>query len=280
VSRVPPVSKDTGLRLFARTILARAYPRIIGNNRQPIWMLFEIMLPMIGLCAYVLVYRALDAPNDLVGFVILGGAMSAFWLNVMWAMANQLYTEKQIGNLALYIAAPSSLMAILLGMALGGMLTTTIRAVAILLLGAWLFDVEFAVPDVWTLSAVFLLALLALYGMGMMFASLFLLYGRDAWHLVSLAQEPVYLASGLYFPVNTFPRFIAIGASIIPLTLALDAMRQLALPSGASTGWLPVKVEMALLLLLGIVFVAAAQRLLAYMEHLGRTQGRLTESRG
>jgi ABC-2 type transport system permease protein len=107
-----PLPKDTGWRLFARTMVARAYPRIIGQQRERVWMVFDITLPLAGLCAYVYVYRALQAPAEFVGFVILGGAMSAFWLNVLWAMANQLYNEKQFGNLPLYVMAPTSLMAI------------------------------------------------------------------------------------------------------------------------------------------------------------------------
>jgi len=170
-------------------------------------------------------------------------------------------------------------MAILLGMALGGMFATALRAAAILLLGSWLFDVNFTITDGWALAGVFVLALGALYGMGMMCASLFLLYGREAWHLVHAAQEPVYLVSGLYFPINTLPRVVAIAASVIPLTLALDAIRQLVLPSGAD-GWLPVRVEMGVLLLLAFVFTAAARVLLTYMERLARREGRLTEAHG
>jgi len=163
-------AKDTGWRLFARTVVARAYPRIIGTHRQPWWMFFETTLPLLGVSAYALIYRALRAPDEFIGLVILGGAMSAFWLNVMWAMANQLYGEKQSGNLPLYIMAPNSLMAVLLGMACGGIAITTLRAVAILVLGSWLFDVRFAVTDGWALAGVFVLGLAALYGMGMMSA--------------------------------------------------------------------------------------------------------------
>ena len=45
-------------------------------------------------------------------------AMTAFWMNVLWSMSSQLYWEKEQGNLALYIMAPNSMMAVLLGMAL------------------------------------------------------------------------------------------------------------------------------------------------------------------
>ena len=60
----------------------------------------------------------------------------------------------------------------------------------------------------------------------MMFASLFLLWGREAWHIVNLLQEPVYLLSGTNFPVSIFPRAVAVVASAIPLTAGMDAMRQ------------------------------------------------------
>src|SRR5689334_11553389 len=114
-----PIQKATGLRLFFIMMLARAYPRIIGMRREPSWLFFETILPLMGTMSYVFVYRALSASSDYVGFVVFGGAMVAFWLNVLWSMASQLYWDKDAGNLELYIIAPGPLMAILLGMALG-----------------------------------------------------------------------------------------------------------------------------------------------------------------
>jgi ABC-2 type transport system permease protein len=141
-----------------------------------------------------------------------------------------------------------------------------------------LFDVQFAISSVPLLAAVFALSLVALYGMGMMFASLFLLLGREGWHLVNLAQEPVYLASGTYFPIRNFNFWIAAGASIIPLTLALDALRQLSFPSGGALGFLDVETELALLALLSALFLVAARQLLQLLERLAIAEGRLTES--
>jgi ABC-2 type transport system permease protein len=240
----------------------------------------EIFLPLLGVSAYVYVYRAIGAPDEFVGFVILGAAMTAFWLNVLWAMANQFYWEKESGNLALYIISPASLMAILLGMAVGGMATTTLRAGVILLVGSWIFDVRFVISDPGLLILVFVLGLIALYGMGMMLASVFLLVGREGWHLIGLAQEPVYLLSGLYFPVKSLNAWVAMAASLVPLTLALDAMRQLTSASGAIVGFLDVRVESVLLAILAAVFLVLAYLMLAYMERLAIAEGRLTESRG
>jgi ABC-2 type transport system permease protein len=273
------IKKNTGFLLSLRTVVARAYPRVIGAQREKSWMFFDVFLPMLAVSAYVFVYRAIGAPEEYIGFVVVGGAMTAFWLNVLWSMSSQLYWEKEQGNLALYIMAPNSMMAILLGMALGGMLATGLRATAILILGSLLFDVQFQVVSFLQLFVVFMLTMIALYGMGMMSASLFLLLGREAWHLSNLAQEPIYLVSGFYFPISSFSFWVAAGASIIPLTLGLDAMRQLVFPSGPALGFLTVPVEILALVVMSVVFVVAASYMLAHLEKLAIREGRLTESR-
>ena len=206
--------------------------------------------------------------------------MSAYWLNVLWAMGSQLFWEKENGNLALYIMAPNSMMAVLLGMALGGMFTTSIRALSILTIGSLLFDVQFSVSSVPLLITVFVIALIALYGMGMMFASAFLMVGREGWHLVNLAQEPVFLLSGTFFPIQSFNFWVAAGASIIPLTLAMDAIRQLSFSTGAAMGFLDVRAEITVLAVLSVLFLWAARVLLQRLERLAIQEGRLTESRG
>jgi ABC-2 type transport system permease protein len=271
--------KNSGARLFFQTVLARAYPRLIGQQREKSWMFFDVFLPLLGVAAYVFVYRAIGAPEEYVGFVVMGGAMTAFWMNVLWSMSSQLYWEKEQGNLALYIMAPNSMMAILLGMALGGLVATALRAVVIVVIGSWLFDVQYLVSSYLQLFVVFLLAMIALYGMGMMSASMFLLLSREAWHLSNLAQEPIYLLSGFFFPIKNLSFWVALSASLIPLTLGLDAMRQLVFPSGAALGFLTVQVEIAVLVGLSVVFLIGARYLLAYMEKLAIREGRLTESR-
>jgi len=126
---------------------------------------------------------------------------------------------------------------------------------------------------------VFIVTMVALYGMGMMTSSLFLLLNREAWHIANLAQEPVYLISGFYFPIKNFPFWLSVAASIIPLTLGLDAMRQLSFASGPTLGFVSVQLEMTVLLVLAGVFIIGARALLHYMERLAVREGRLTDAR-
>jgi ABC-2 type transport system permease protein len=271
------MSSPTRWEIFWRTVMGRAYPRVVGAQRERSWVFFETLLPLLQVSAFVFVYRAIHAPPEFTGFVVLGGAMTAYWLNVLWSMAAQFYWEKETGNLELYIIAPTSLMAILLGMAIGGIVFSTVRALAVMALGLLIFRVEVSIVSIPQLLGVFLLTLVALYGLGMLFSSLFLLYGRQGSHLSNLLQEPIFLVSGFYFPVRALGFGVALGASVIPITLGLDAMRQLLFPTMmAQFHFLDVRIELGILAVLSIGFLWAARRALSYMEDLSRRDGRLT----
>jgi len=260
-----------------RGIGGRAYPRVSGVFRERSWLFFETLLPLLATSAFVYVYRALQAPPQYIGFVVLGGAMTAFWLNVMWMMAAQLYWEKDGGNLELYFAAPVSMMSILLGMAVGGLVMSSVRAAVVLIAGALLFNVSFAVDQWALLLAVFLLTLAALYGLGMLLASLFLLWGREAWHLTQAAVEPVYFVSGVNFPIGRLGFLGALAISTIPLAVGLDAMRQLAFVDMPGLAGTPSPgVEAAILVAMAVLFIGAARWLLAAIETMARREGRLT----
>jgi len=277
------------IRLNLRAMLGRSYPRVIGGMREMSWVFFETVLPLLSISAYVFVYKAflpqnasqsqVDMVNALIGYVVIGGTMTAFWLNVLWSMASQLYWEKEVGNLQLYMMAPMSRMALLGGMAVGGMFMTSTRAITILVAGVFAFGVVLDAVNPLLIMAVFFVTLIALYGMGMMFASLYLLYGREAWNLSALMEEPIFLLSGFYFPVKALGQAVAVGAAVIPATLGLDALRQLMFPAtglGARFYILSPELELAVLCVLAVVFLILARASLAYLEMLAKREGRLT----
>jgi ABC-2 type transport system permease protein len=260
-----------------RAVRGRAYPRVTGMFREKSWVFFEILLPFLATSAFVFVYRALEAPQEYVGFVVLGGAMTAFWLNVIWMMAQQLWWEKSQGNLELYFAAPMNIMSVLFGMAIGGFVMSSTRAAAVLVIATLLFGVTFDVEQWGLLLAVFFLTLAALYGLGMVLASLFLMWGREAWHLTQLLIEPVYFVSGLNFPVGRLGIVGSLAIALLPLAVGLDAMRQLAFADAAyPLGTPPPEIEALILVAMTAVFLLAARVTLKLLERLARKEGRLS----
>ena len=265
------------LALFLAAVSARTYPRVVWMFRHRTWLIQETLLPVLGVAALATTYRWMGAPSEYVGVVVLGAAMTTFWLNVLWSLGAQLYWERDGGNLELYVMAPAPMMGILAGMAVGGLLTTFVRATAIFTAGLLLFQVSVHLDNWWLLLVVFALTMLALYGLGMMFASLFLLFGREAWHTVNLLQEPVYLLTGMNFPLSAMKKITGAAvpgvALLIPLTAGIDAMRQLLFPS--VEGFLDVWVEVAILAVLSVAFVGLAKVCLDRLERKAREEGTL-----
>jgi ABC-2 type transport system permease protein len=261
------------LRINLGAVQARASVRIVASWREKSWIVGETVFPFLAMSAFILVYRGLHAPKIYEAFVVLGGAMIAYWNNVLWSMASQFFWEKEQGQLQLYLIAPVSRMSILLGMALGGM--TTSRAVVILTGGVLLYHVPLPLDRALPAFALFLLTLGAVYSLGMILSSLFLLWGREVWHTATLFQEPIHLLSGFYFPVRALGAVAAGLASLLPITLGLDGIRQI-LYGKAAHGLLPLAWIPPLQILLLAGFLYLAHRSLELMENLGKREGRLT----
>lgn len=264
------------IRYFIKVVIARAYVRVIGAQRELSWVVGDTLLPFLTVAAYVFVYRAMNAPQEYTGFVILGGLLMTFWLHMVWTMGMQFFWEKEMGNLARYLMTPMPRPALLLGMALGGMVMTSTRALIIYIASRVFFRVEFNVAEPWMAFGVFIVTMIALYGMGMTLSSLFFIAGRGVNNSLQILHEPVFFLGGFYFPVRQLGFFVAgAAAALIPTTLGLDALRQTML-GAYHTGLLSPATEMILLLIMGVVFVVISVIAIGKMEDLGRKHGKLT----
>jgi len=259
-----------------RAAYARAYVRVRSQFNEPEWVIAEAVIPLLIVFAAATLYRV-SGSGQLAGFAVVGGAMMAFWDNVLWLMASQLYWEKEGGNLDLFIIAPISRMSILLGMSLGSIVNTSIRAAIILLTAFTVLNIQLNVADPLALSLVFTLTLTALYGLGMLMSSLYMLYGRGALNLNDVLSEPVYLLSGLYFPTvgrySPFPTVLQLLVSLIPLTFGIDGLRRTIILGETLES---LTLHIAVLTVLSIVLIPLAWRTLNFMETLGRREGRLS----
>lgn len=260
-------------KLFFKSTFARCYIRIKGGNRELSWLIFEVIMPLLGIAAVVYTYNFLGAPDTFVGFVIFGGAMFSYWINVLWGIGMNFYWEKERGNLEKILITPSPLQGILLGIALGGMFNTTVRAAATVVIGIVIFNARFDPSGIAPALVVFGLTIFALYSLGMCFASLFLKLGRSGWRLTELMQEPVTFLSGQYYPLRALPAILQLIASLIPITIGIDGVR-LSLVLGLSL--FDLKLHVALLAVLGLSTFIMSYYILAWMERKGKEDGSLT----
>jgi ABC-2 type transport system permease protein len=101
------------------------------------------------------------------------------------------------------------------------------------------------------------------------------MWGREAWHLTQLLQEPVYFVSGLNFPVARLGFLGALAVATLPLAVGLDAMRQLAFAGSPYPAGTPSPaVEALILVAMTVVFIALARYMLRTLERRARRAGR------
>lgn len=261
------------IALNAKAASARAWVRLVGANRKLAWVLADVLVLAAPVLSYGMLYSYAGAPPNLVGTLVVGVFMLPFWMNVVWNMASQFYWEKQVGNFEMYMIAPVSRVSILTGMAFGGMFNTILRSAFVLVVGGLVFSPAFHLANLTPAVLVFLLTLSALYSLGMLLSSLFMLYGREAWQTAGLLQEPVSFLSGVYFSVRFFPEAIRAAVSVIPLAVGLDAVRSLIV---LGLGVESIAWHVVLLVVFTVAFSLLALRSLSFMEALAKKEGRLT----
>ena len=199
--------------------------------------------------------------------------MISFWGNVLWSMASQFNWDKQEGLFEIYLTSPASLSAILVGMSVGGIIGTVPSAVIVVIIGWTLFHP--VVTASWGVVVLtFALTLASLYAMGMTLSSLYLAYGREAESMNNALQDPVSMLSGLYFPsigaASPFPIALQAVASLIPLTIGMDALRKSLFEGyGISSTW----PNLLVLCVMATVFLEISNLALKALERMGRRDG-------
>ena len=266
--------------VWMRTMKARALVRMWSMFGEPLWIVVSMGFPILSSLALYLLYYSIGA-TGYVWFAILGGVMVAFWGNVLWSMASQFNWDKQEGLFEIYLASPASITAILVGMSVGGIAGTAPSAVVVVLMGYLLtqgLNIGSSVSVAWGPAALaFALTLASLYALGMTLSSLYLVYGREAESLNNSIQDPVSLLSGLYFPsigsLSPFPVAVQVGASLIPLTIGMDALRKTVFSSPGANVLPSVLPDYAILAVMAVVFLAVATYSLKALERKGRKDG-------
>jgi len=258
--------------LWAKVVIARALIRVIAMYGDPLWILVNVGGPLLTSTALAFLYRFAGLPQ-FTGFAILGGGIAAYWGNVLWSMASQLSWDKRSGMLYLYITSPAPLTALLIGMSLGGILGTLPSSIAVLITGTLLFKPPFSPPTI-TLVLIFMLTLVALYGMGIALSSLYLFLSREAEEINEALYEPVSFLSGIYFPSigrsSPLPIAIQAVAALIPLTIGMDSLRRTVFyAEGLSELW----PNIALLAAMAVTSIYIGLKMLSYIERRGRETG-------
>jgi ABC-2 type transport system permease protein len=183
------------------------------------------------------------SPVTYMEYVTVGIALAAFMQIGLGRVAAALRHEQMIGTLESLLATPTSPATIQLGSVLYDLLYIPIRTGLFLVLIAVGFDLDFNVAGVAPAALVILFFVPFVWGLGLLTAAATLTF-RGGSAGVGFGLTMLTLGSGAFFPLALLPTWVESLASVNPLAIAIDGMRE---PLLGAVAWSETLYSLAVL---------------------------------
>lgn len=197
----------------------RSWSRIISTIMMPLFFLIFLgfgfkgaFIPGVGQTKDYIYFLV----PGIIGMTLISTSMMA-GISVLW--------DREFGFLKEILVAPVSRVSIVLGRIIGGMTTSLIQAILILLIS---LGMGFRIGSITNLIlALFIMVLISFgfIGLGLIFASIF----KDIQGfgiIVQMVIMPLFFLSGAIFPLSNLPRFLRYLSYLDPLTYGVEGLRR------------------------------------------------------
>ena len=232
------------------------------------FILMAVIQPVIFATIAFYLFQAGGKPGTLL-YAALGAGMMGIWSSTLFGSGGALQWNRWQGTLELLVGSPPPFIVVLLPLTLATSVTGAYSLLATLLWGRLFYGVplHFAHPLAFALAVP--AAVLALGLMGLLMASSFVLY-RHANALSNLLEYPIWIATGLLFPIALLPGWVRPISWVLAPTWGIQAIRNAALGGGAV--WPPVAMCVAI----AVVYFFLAGVFLRIFERAARAQATLS----
>jgi ABC-2 type transport system permease protein len=201
-------------------------------------------------------------------YAALGAGMMGIWSSTLFGSGGALQWNRWQGTLELLVGAPPPFIVVLLPLTIATSVTGAYSLLATLAWGWVFFGVPLHFVHPWAFAVALPAAILALGLMGLLMASSFILY-RHANALSNFLEYPVWIATGLLFPIALLPGWVAPISWLLAPTWGIEAIRHAAL---GGTVWFPVAMCAAI----AVVYFGLAAVCLRYFERAARARATLS----
>ena len=254
--------------MYAGTIVALTKLRVIEFSVSRWFLLTAVLQPLIFATIAFYLFKSGGRPGTLL-YAALGAGMMGIWSSTLFGSGGALQWNRYQGTLELLVASPPPFIVVLLPLTLATSITGGYALVATIFWGRIFFGVplHFAHPLAFVLAVP--AAVLALGLMGLLMASSFILY-RNANALSNLLEYPVWVATGLLFPVTLLPSWVGPISWLLAPRWGIDAIRH------AATGGGPVWFPIGMCLVVGAAYLVLAALFLRVFEREARARATLS----
>ena len=252
---------------FPRLVWAGLTIRIKEFMVSRWFLLLCVIQPVIFATIAFYMFKAGKQPGTLL-YVSLGAGMMGIWSSTLFGSGGALQWNRWQGTLELLVASPPPFVIVLLPLTLATSVTGAYALLSTLFWGRVFFGVplHFAHPVPFLVAVA--AAVLSLGLMGLLMASSFILY-RHANALSNLLEYPVWVATGLLFPIALLPGWVTPISWLLAPRWGIDAIRHAALSGG------PVWFPIAMCAATGAVYLLLAAVFLRIFERAARARATL-----
>jgi ABC-2 type transport system permease protein len=235
-------------------------------SRSQFELLAVIVWPlMIVTIAYFLYHGSRD--GSALYAIVLGSTMLAVWSTTTNTCGGAVRRLRQLGTLELMIAAPVPFGTTLAANGLAAAAMGLYTFVCASLFGRLAFGIPIAIDRPLLFVAALVLAVSSVGALGLLLASTMFVF-RYANLIANSFEYPVWLVSGLLFPLGVLPGWTRPISYALAPTWGMLALRRSAL--GGHTG-LPLAMCALLVAVYGAIALASLRR----FEHLARARATL-----
>ena len=195
------------------------------------FLLTAVFQPVIFATIAFYMFEAGRRPGTLL-YAALGAGMMGIWSTTLFGSGGALQWNRWQGTLELLVAAPPPFIVVLVPLTLATSVTGVYSLFATLVWGRLFFGVPLHLAHPAAFVVAVPAAILALGLMGLLMASSFVLY-RNANALSNLLEYPVWVATGLLFPIALLPGWVGPISWLLAPRWGIEAIRHAAAGGGA-----------------------------------------------
>ena len=273
------------MRSFASAVWLKAQPvyAFVGRNFALLrrylpwelsWLAYSIgiVLSMGFLAVGMEKVSGTKMPTDkIIVYLLTGTLLWRYLSELFWETSNVISWERWEGTIEYTFMAPISRLTHLAGMTSFAMLYAGVRLVLLTTVCCLMFHIDLSQANLLGAAGVLAIATFSLVGLGLMGASLPLIYPEKGAQMTGVIEAVLLMVSGVYYPVDVLPNWLRFFSQFSPITYTLQGMRA-ALLEGAGFPELwpniwPLIITAIVLIPLGIKVFGLAE---TYCKRVGK----------
>jgi ABC-2 type transport system permease protein len=242
-----------------------------------VWLVYSVVnsLSILFLGASMQVRDARLDAQALILYLLIGTLVWAYLGIVFDVIADMISWERWEGTIEYTFMAPVHRATHLIGSCVFGVVYGLIRTAVMLFIIALFFQIDLGRANYVGAVVVLLVGSLGFVGLGIMAATLPLLFTERGAQMTQIVRASLLLVSGVYYPIEVLPNWMQFLARLSPATYVLEGSRQSLLEGAGPLGLLP---QLWPLLLTGVVCIPLGLITFGAVERYVKRIGRLKRS--